>query len=634
MAQRTKTLSPEGGTLTNGRMLNDTINQKKSKVVVEGKTHYTDYKIINFEKDTTIIDTTLSLKKERQFNSIRKDAFELMPLHNIGQTFNHLAYDFYQPDLFPDMGMRAKYFNYYRPQDIDYYRVPTPTSELFFQTGIQQGHNLNSLLTMNLSPQLNVSVSYKGLRSLGDYRNALASHQNLRLSASYTSSKHKYVLRTNYAGQNIYNQENGGLTPESIEYYNTNDSLYRDRERLETHFTDANSRLKTRSYYFEHAYNLWYFAKDSTRKQESYWQFGQEFTHQRKFYTYKQTKANELFGESYSTKVSDSTFYFKTDHAIFSELKSAYILGKLRIKANYSTSDYGYNSILFLDNQTIPDRIKSNNFSLHAFWNAQFKTFKLNASAGNIFQGDLQGNYLTGTASYSLDSLFTVKATLLLKSQTPNLNAQLYQSDYQDYNWHESLSNERTRLLNFAFISDKLLDMEAQVTQKDNYTYFGQDGKPTQYGGNLFYVKAKAHKEFRYGKFALDNTILYQKPIQGAEVLHVPELITENTLYFSDDLFKRKPLFLQTGITVKYFSEYYADEFNPLINEFTLQNTTKIGNYPLVDFFANGRIQRARLFFKLENVSSLLLPGKYWVTPTQPYRDFSIRFGVVWNFFI
>lgn len=634
MAQKTKSINSDDGVITNGRMLNDTLNQKNSKVIVDGKTHYTDYKIINFEKDTTFIDTTLTLKKERVFNYIRKNTFELMSLHNIGQTFNRLAYDFNQPDLFPDMGMRAKYFNYFHPQDVDYYKVPTPTTELFFQTGIQEGHILNSMLTMNLSPQFNLSVSYKGLRSLGNYRNALASNQNLRLTASYTTTNHKYVFRTNYTGQNIFNQENGGLTENSIQFYNNNNKVYTDRERLETNFTNADSRLKTRSFYLEHAYNLWYFAKDSMRKQDSYWQFGHEFTHQRKFYTYKQTRAEDFFGASYSNKIYDSTFYFKTDQSIFTELKSGYVLGKLRVKANYSTTEYGYNAILFLNNQTIPNNIEDNNFSLHALWNAQFKTFKLNAATGNIFKGRALGNYLTGTASYSLDSLFTIKATLLLKSQSPNLNMHLYQSNYLDYNWYASLSNERTRLVNFAFLSDKWLDIETQVTQKDNYTYFNQEGKPIQYSGNLFYFKAKAHKEFRYRKFALDNTVMYQKPIQGAEVLHVPEFVSENTLYFSSDLFKRKPLYLQTGITIKYFSQYYADEFNPLINEFMLQNMTQVGNYPLVDFFANARIQRTRLYFKLENISSLVLPGKYWVTPTQPYRDFSIRFGLVWNFFI
>ena len=93
-------------------------------------------------------------------------------------------------------------------------------------------------------------------------------------------------------------------------------------------------------------------------------------------------------------------------------------------------------------------------------------------------------------------------------------------------------------------------------------------------------------------------------------------------------------MYLQTGITVKSFDKYYADEFNPVLNEFYLQTDKLIGNYPLIDVFANARVQRARLFLKFENINALWDGGKYWVTPTQPYLDFRVRFGIIWTFFI
>jgi hypothetical protein len=631
-----KVLSPDG-TTTTGRMLNDTLNNKPIEeitVELDGKTHYTDYKIISFLKDTTIVDTTLSIQKERVYNYIRKNNFELLPLHNVGQTFNRLGYDFSSPDIFPEIGVKAKQFNFFKTEDIDYYRVPTPTTELFFHTAIQQGHVLNSLLTANVNPQLNVSVAYKGLRSLGNYRNALSSHQNFRLTASYTGKANRYVMRTHYAGQNLWNEENGGLTAESLDFYTTNDEEYRDRERLETQFTDAESRFKTRRYYLEHGYNLWYHPKDSVQKQASYLQIGQEFMHKREFYTYAQDKANVLFGTAYQSVVSDSTAFFRTDHGAFMELKAPWVLGKLKAKAQYSTFDYGYNSVLFLDDQTIPARINKHNISFHARWDASFKTFGLQSEAGQVLEGAFKGHYLKSTATFSKDSLFILQATLLIKSQAPNFTSQLYQSAYVNYNWAPILDNEHTRFLGFSLISDQLLDAEVSLIQKDFYTYFDENSQPQQFSDILTYLKVKAHKELKWRKWALDNTAMYQKVTQGADVFHVPDFVTEHTLYFSSDVFKRKPMYLQTGITLKYFTNYFADEFNPLINEFVLQNQTEIGNYPLLEFFANARVQRARLFFKLENLNSLWDPGKYFSTPTQPYRDFTIRFGMVWNFFI
>ncbi len=93
-------------------------------------------------------------------------------------------------------------------------------------------------------------------------------------------------------------------------------------------------------------------------------------------------------------------------------------------------------------------------------------------------------------------------------------------------------------------------------------------------------------------------------------------------------------MYLQTGLTFKYFTNYKADEFNPLLNEFRLQNTMEIGNYPMLDVFLNAQIRRTRFFVKAENISSFFTGRTYFATPTQPYRDFKVRFGLVWNFFI
>lgn len=633
-----KLILDKGGNLSNGRLLNDSLKggafNDERKIELEEKTHFTDYKIISYLKDTTIVDTTLSLKKERKFNYIRKDAFELLPLHNTGQTFNRLGYDFNSATMLPDMGMQSKYFNFYKPQDVNYYRVPTPTSELFFHTGLQQGHILNSLLTANLSPQFNLSIAYTGLRSLGDYRSALASHQNLRSTASYQSKNNRYLLRTHFTGQNIYHQENGGLTTESLLFYATNDEEYQDRERLETYFTDAENRLKTRGYYLEHGYNLWYHAPDSTRTTTTYLQIGHEFNHDRKFYTFLQDRSNEYFGDAYYEQIQDSTTYFKTTQTAFAELKAPWVLGKLRFNASHTLYNYGYNSALYLDDGIVPDHLKGHTTSIHAQWRARFKTIGLNTGAGTILEGMFQGNYLTGTAAFSMkDSLFTTKATLLVKSESPRLNMLLYQSGYTNYNWYKNLENEQTRLLQFDLLSDKLLDASVSFTNKDFYTYINENGKPEQVG-SLSYLKIKANKEIRYWKMALNNTLLYQKVAAGNDALHIPKWVTENTLYYSDHVFKGDPLFIQAGVTLKYFTSYYADEYNPLLNEFQLQNQTKIGDFPLIDVFVNGQIQRTRLFLKAENVGSLWEPGKYYSTPTQPYRDFNVRFGVVWNFFI
>jgi len=67
------------------------INKKSIIVKLDGKTSYKDYRVISFKKDTTYIDTTLTILKEYTYNFLRKDNFELLAFHNQGQTFNNLG---------------------------------------------------------------------------------------------------------------------------------------------------------------------------------------------------------------------------------------------------------------------------------------------------------------------------------------------------------------------------------------------------------------------------------------------------------------------------------------------------------------------------------------------------------------
>ena len=127
---------------------------------------------------------------------------------------------------------------------------------------------------------------------------------------------------------------------------------------------------------------------------------------------------------------------------------------------------------------------------------------------------------------------------------------------------------------------------------------------------------------------------MYQNVSRGESFFKVPEIVTRNTLYYSNYLFKGKPLYLQTGVTVKYFTSFNANAYNPLLSEFVLQNTQEIGNFPMLDFFANAQIRRTRIYLKVENFGASFTGRNYYSAPTYPYRDLTVRFGLVWNWFI
>jgi hypothetical protein len=156
--------------------------------------------------------------------------------------------------------------------------------------------------------------------------------------------------------------------------------------------------------------------------------------------------------------------------------------------------------------------------------------------------------------------------------------------------------------------------------------------KPFQYDKTINYMSVKVAKEVKFWRFGLDNTLLYQQVEQSDDVLNVPKLVTRNTFYYSDHYFK-KALFIQTGITLNYFTKYKANDYNPLLGEFYIQNQKEIGDFPMLDFFINAKVRTFRMFLKAEHFNSSFTGYKYYTAPNYPYRDFMVRFGLIWNFF-
>lgn len=594
-----------------------------------------DYLIIGYDRDTTYLDTTLSIKKDYKFNYLRKDNFGLMPFSNLGQTYNSLLHDFKNKRSLPLFGARAKHFNYMEKEAINYYHVPTPLTELFYKTAFQQGQLVDAFFTINTSKQFNFSIAYKGLRSLGKYQHILTSTGNFRFTTNYNTENGKYQARGHIVMQDILNQENGGLTDEDVALFESGDQEFLNRSVFTPSFEDAENILEGKRFYLDHHYNL-IKASDSLSNNLS---IGQIISFEDKYYQFKQTNQNIFFGDAFlNTKLEDKVTLEDFSNRFFVNYKND-ILGELQFNADYNNYNYGYDAIAVIDGVRIPNRLKGGVFGIGGAYKNQIGGFKLHGEFGLNLSGDFNGNFLDLNASYQLNTDIQVLARLNSNSKLPNFNMLLYQSDYLNYNWDNSstFKNVQTQNLAFKVKSEQIATAEVEYTTINNHAYFTKDVnnnvKPVQAEKTLNYLNLKVSKEFHFGKFALDNTIMYQNVVDGDGILNVPQIITRNTIYFSDHLFK-KALFLQTGITFNYFTEYNMDAYDPLLGEFYTQNQTEVGNFPRLDFFINAKVRQTRIYLKAEHFNSAFTGYNYFSAPNNPYRDFSVRFGIVWNFFL
>ena len=594
------------------------------------------YKIISIDRDTTFLDTTLTMAKDYKFNYLRRDDIELMPLPNVGQAYNTLAYNFDDIHLLPKFAAQSHHFNYMDSEDIKYYHVPTPLSELYFRTAFNQGQQLDAFFTVNTSEQFNFSVAYKGVRSLGQYQHILTSTGNFRFSTNYHTKNKRYNIRAHMTAQDVLNLENGGLTQNSIILFQNNDPQFDDRGRLDVNFEDGENKLEGLRFFGIQEYEL-IRKRDSTNY--NVLTLANTISYEDKFYEYRQVEPFSGFGESYLTGNLLKTTKMEDFRIQGSAMLDNSVLGKISAFIGYNDYNYGYNSVLQLDEGTITNRLKGNLVQAGASYEKEYRGFELFGKAGINISGNLDANYIIGGASFQFDEENKVKATAKIHSVAPNFNLLLFQSDYVNYNWQTNFNNVKSQELKFELESKKLLDASVSYTGIDDYAYFtirANDSTPTpmQATERVDYLKVRAEREFRYKKFGLNNTVIFQQAIGGEEVFNVPQIITRQSLYYEDEWFK-KAMFLQTGLTFRYFTKYNMNGYDPVLAEFFVQNQQELGGFPMVDLFFNAKIRQTRIFVKYEHINQLFnSTNTHFSAPGYPYRDAVIRFGLVWNFFL
>ena len=634
--------SPELNTRT---LQNDSVpgftSSPNSVISKDKKPPVTDYKIISVDRDTTFVDTSLTIRKEYRFNYLRKDTFELLRFSNTGQTYNRLSLATVSNSIFPTMGFAAKQFPYTAADEVTYYEVPTPFTEMFYKTVMEQGQTTDILFTTNTSPRFNFSISFKGIRSLGKYQHILTSGGQFRFTSNYRSPNERYFLRFHYENQHSDQEENGGLTAESVTDFESEDKEFDERAKLSVEYEDADNGFNSKRYFLDHFYEL-NPKKDSLS--HSILSVGHRFEYQSNTNFFFQSGAYTPYGDlvTDATTVSDRTELRTTENSFYGRFDSD-VLGQL--EAKWTQYNYKYNIVdtLVTANQ-FDKRIEANESALSGSWQNKIANIDLNASFSKSLGGIRGGDRLSVEAQLPIFQKIILNAGMNRSVQHPGFSFERYQSDYSSFDWQLDPKMVRTTQLHASANVPYVGKLSGSVSNIENHSYFKQIPladtsvpsllvSPTQADASIQHLKLTWNQEFRFWRFALDNTVMYQNVTQDTPILNVPEIVTRNTFYYSDTLFEGR-MFLQTGVTFNYFTKYYMNGYHPVIGEFYSQSDTQYGGFPLIDLFVNAKVRQTRLYIKAEHMNSGFTGNTFYSAPGYPYRDYIIRFGLVWNFFM
>ena len=597
-----------------------------------------DYLIISRTNDTITVDTSLTIEKYHKINFLRKDNFDLIPFSNTGVAYNTLSFSGIN-SINPKMGASNKYYSYDSVDDVVYYDLPTPFTELMYRSVFEQGQLLDAVYSVNTSRQFNFSISRKGLRSLGNYQNFISSSSNFKISTNYFSKNKKYRFRTHYTNQKLFSEQNGGINNSDISNFENGNSQFQDRGVFDPNFENAHNEFLGKRFYLDQSYVL--SEKDSI-SDSSLELFNAIYLEEKK-YKFQQSSSDEFFGDSFVSQEINDKILLNSLNLQAGLIYNSDIFGKINLGLRYVSDKYSlenYQIEEYIDNSQM---VNSKTTFITAEYLKMFSKIELKAKTENFIFGDNKSNMFSSSVILKLKNNNSFTANYKLFSSTPNYNFLLYRSNYENYNWNNQFDNSITNSISLGLKLNEIIDLDLDLISVKKHIQFEKiindlaDSSeysiiPVQHNGNLDILKLQLGRKINFGKFSIDSKLLFQKSLSD-DIINLPQIVSRNTFYFSTDMFK-KALFLQTGFGVKYFSKFYMNGYDPLLSELYIQNEKEIGEFPLIDFFINAKIQQTRLYFKFEHFNSSFTGYNYYSAPNYPYRDFSFRFGLVWNFFM
>jgi len=219
----------------------------------------------------------------------------------------------------------------------------------------------------------------------------------------------------------------------------------------------------------------------------------------------------------------------------------------------------------------------------------------------------------------------SLRAFGYLRNNTPAFYQRHHHSRY--FWWDKNLRNTQRLLIGGELdLEQTQTRLSANVQSIQNYVYFGLDGTPQQYESNLQVIEARVRQDFRYKALGWESEAAWQLSSESS-VLPLPSVAAYANLYL--DFAYAHVLFIQLGVDAHYFSAYHAPYYEPATQQFQVQNEKNVGNYPVINAYANMRLKQARFFIAAYNIGSMLIePANYFSMLHAPLNPMLIKLGI------
>ena len=517
--------------------------------------------------------------------------------------------------------------------------------------------------TNNAGKRTNIGALFDYIYGQGYYDNQSTSFMNASAWASHLGDKYNFHFY--YTHNFMKMRESGGIENEE---YITNPEAMPTKfgsSDIPTYLSNTWNRQEHDILFFNHHYNIGFYRTeivDSTTTRDIFVPVSkifhtiklQNMMRNYRAYTEREDYHSYTYLPGDSTQDRTKNFAVKTLLGIsLCEGFNKWALFGLNAYVGYDYNRYSlmdirgnadapllYNRKYHENNVLVGGQIiRSQGTAVHYNINAEFVAagehigqFDVNA------HGELNIPILGDTAQVAVNAY--------VKNTAPSFYFRHYHSKHAW--WDKDFDKEfRQRIEGVITIPHTGTKITAGVENLKNYSYFQNNGTvlnpntdnaivtnnvtPAQCGTNIQVVSLNLTQNLTLGIFHFDNDITYQT-CTNKDVLPLPALSTYSNLYIRFKI--AQVLKTELGADLKYFTEYYAPDYSPVMGQFTTQNTAKrekIGNYPLISAYANFDLKRTRFYVQYYHANQK--DGRYFWAPGYPINPSGIHFGLSWNFY-
>ncbi len=625
----------------------DTSFKKRDLSIDSINIYYTLYN----QNKTILLDTSIS-----EFYARFPLSYTYNHLGNLGTAATSLIFN---PWL--KVGFNAGFHQFdaynYTLEATKLYQTTKPYTELNYTLGSSAEQIINVLHTQNKKDNINYSLEYRFINSPGVFKNQNASVNNTRLAFQYKSTNKKYHLTAVYISNKNASSENGGTVD-----YKQLDSLSLNspfelpvrlglggvirRDLFNTSVSTGNI-YKQSEFVIKHEFDLG--KKDSivvdsssikifypkVRLQHILSIENKEFLFQdinadsTKYSNYFNYTLKHNSSASYDTiKFKDSWSILKNEFGIISFpdkknasqfIKASAILENLTGRFNDTLSDKFYN--IFLGGE-YRNRRKN-------------KVWDIEANAQLYLAGMNSGDY---SAYISIQKELGKKTgSLQLGFQNVNKTPAFIFNNGSSFRVtnRASFTKENTvKLWANYFNKDLNLKLTGEYFLLSNYLFFDNFFSVQQESALFNVLHLGIEKKFKLSKrINLYSELHFQQSTANAPI-NVPTLFTRHRIAFEGNFYTN--LFLSTGLEFRYFTNYKPSGYSPFNGQFFYQNNYTLNNRPDINFYFNFRIKTFKIYFRAENLNTLIPPSGYknynYASEQYPMQTVWMRLGIYWSF--